>query len=132
MRTSSEVFAPNMLPTLLMSNSRAFASSAGPESPNSKTSSARGPSANKAPAIDSDEDYGEIKRGADNVQFTWRSTMFTCLVAGGCLLYYDYLMRNREDCARAVVRHERIGTPKLGGPFELIDRKGVPRTDEDF
>lgn len=77
-------------------------------------------------------DSGELKRGSDNVQFTWRSAVFTCGVAGGCLWYYDYLRRKKENEQRAVVKTERIGTPRLGGPFELVDRKGVARTDEDY
>lgn len=72
------------------------------------------------------------RTGSDNIQYTWRSAAFTCAVAFGSVAYYDYLKRGKEAESRASVKHERIGTPKLGGPFELVDRKGVVRTDEDF
>lgn len=77
-------------------------------------------------------DSGEMKRGGDNIQFTYRSALFTCFVSGGCLWYYDFLRKRKEAESRAVTKHERIGTPKLGGPFELVDRKGKPVTDKDF
>jgi len=64
--------------------------------------------------------------------FTWRSTLFTCAVAGGCLGYYELLRSRKEAETRALVKQERIGTPRLGGPFELVDRQGVTRTDEDY
>jgi len=73
-----------------------------------------------------------MRPGTDNVQFTWGSTVFTCLIAGGCIWYYNHLLERKADESRALVRHERIGTPRLGGPFELVDRKGVPRTQEDY
>lgn len=75
---------------------------------------------------------GEVKKGSDNIQFTWRSALFTCAVGGGCLAYYEYLRKGKERESRAIVRHERIGTPRLGGPFELLDRKGQPKTDADL
>ena len=77
-------------------------------------------------------DLGELKVGADNVQFTWRSAIFTCIVGAGCLMYYDYLKRSKEAEVRATVKSERLGTPKLGGSFELVDRHGVVRTDADY
>jgi len=77
-------------------------------------------------------DSGEIKRGGDNIQFTWRSALFTVFIAGGCLGYYEFLKNRKEQQMRAVTKHERIGTPKLGGPFELLDRKGKAVTEKDF
>lgn len=79
-----------------------------------------------------DREKGELSRGQDNVQFTWRTAIFTSAVCAGCLLYYEYLRRNAEQESRAITRTERIGVPKLGGPFELVDRKGVVRTDADY
>mmetsp|Transcript_69435 Transcript_69435/g.166461 ORF Transcript_69435/g.166461 Transcript_69435/m.166461 type:complete len:345 (+) Transcript_69435:91-1125(+) len=79
-----------------------------------------------------DDDSGFVKHGSDNVQFTWRSALLTCLVGGASLAYYDYLKRCKLEEARAVVKHERMGTPKLGGSFELVDRKGVTRTEADY
>lgn len=79
-----------------------------------------------------DENKVELKGGADNVQFTWRSAIFTCFVCAGCIFYYDYLRKCKEADSRAITRTERIGVPKLGGPFQLVDRKGVVRTDADF
>ena len=37
-------------------------------------------------------------------------------------------------CVRAVKAAESssVGTPKLGGPFDLVDSKGKPVTDKDF
>jgi len=74
----------------------------------------------------------EFKPGFDNVQFTWRSAVFTTLLAAVCLGYHNYLKRRQEAEQRAIVTTEHIGTPKLGGPFELVDRKGVTRTDEYY
>lgn len=73
-----------------------------------------------------------MKSGSDNIQFTWRSALFTTAVAAGCLGYYELLRSRKESDARAITRHERIGTPKLGGPFELVDRTGKTVTDKDF
>jgi len=72
------------------------------------------------------------ERQNDNIQYTWSSAVFTCFVAGGCLFYYEFLFNKREDCSRAITKTERIGVPRLGGPFDLIDRKGERRTDEDY
>jgi protein SCO1/2 len=47
-------------------------------------------------------------------------------------MYFEYLWKRQLDTSRSIVTTERIGTPKLGGPFELVDRKGVTRTDQDF
>lgn len=79
-----------------------------------------------------DADKWEKKEGADNIQYTWGSALFTCTVAAGVLLYLEYVKRKKEADARAVTTSERIGVPKLGGPFQLTDRKGVVRTDEDY
>lgn len=84
------------------------------------------------PGTDLGPDSGELKQGGDNVQFTWRSALFTCGVAGACLLYYEHLRRRKEAESRAMVKHERIGTPRLGGPFDLLDRNGNPCTAEDL
>jgi len=80
----------------------------------------------------SDDTKGEIKPGGDNVQYTWASALFTCAVAGALLWYYEHVKKRREEEQRAVVRYERIGTPRLGGPFNLVDRTGQPKTDEDY
>jgi len=79
-----------------------------------------------------DGEKQEMKKGADNVQFTWGSAIFTCVVCAGCFLYYEWLRHRKEQETRALTRTERIGVPKLGGPFELVDRKGVVRTDADY
>lgn len=71
-------------------------------------------------------------KGQDNIQFTWRSAMFTAAVGAGCLGYYEYLRSRHDAEQRAITKHERIGTPKLGGPFELLDRQGKAVTDKDF
>jgi len=118
-------------------DARATAASSGPEPEGagaSASSPGRGGTAGDRPRPGEDlgPDSGELRRGGDNVQFTWRSAVFTCVVAGGCLGYYDYLKRRKESESRAVTRHERIGTPRLGGSFELVDRKGETRTDEDL
>lgn len=75
---------------------------------------------------------GVLEQGGDNIQFTWRSAVFTVLMCGGCLLYYEYARHKKESDARAVTRTERIGVPKLGGPFELLNRKGSVTTDADL
>lgn len=75
---------------------------------------------------------GEMKPRGDNVQFTWRSAVFTCGVAAACVAYYEYLLHETHSQSRAIVREDRIGVPKLGGPFELVDQTGKLRTDEDF
>lgn len=73
-----------------------------------------------------------LKKGSDNIQFTWATAFFTVAMCGGCLLYYQYLLSRKQDNSRAVTKHERIGVPKLGGPFELLDRKGNVKTDADL
>jgi len=80
----------------------------------------------------SDDPKGTLNRGSDNVQFTWRSALVTCSVAAGCLGYYEYLRYKKESESRAIVRHEHVGVPRLGGAFELVDHTGKARTDEDF
>jgi len=75
---------------------------------------------------------GELPKGADNVQFTWKSAIFTTFVCGGVLWYYEYLIRRKQEEGRAVTKQEYIGKPKLGGPFELLDRQGKPVTEKDF
>lgn len=77
-------------------------------------------------------DAGEMKEGKDNVQYTFKGALFTCAVALGCYGYYEYLINRHAEQQRAVVKTERIGKPKLGGPFALVDRKGAARTDEDY
>lgn len=79
-----------------------------------------------------DKDKVEMKRGGDNIQFTWSTAFFTVAMCGGCLLYYQHLLNNKAKESRAVTRHEKIGVPKLGGPFELRDRKGKVVTDVDL
>lgn len=91
--------------------------------------------ARRLPEIDHrkyDDLKGEMPKGGDNVQFTWRGALFSCVVCGGCLLYFNFIKSRREAEMRAVVREERIGTPKLGGPFELVDRTGKATTDADL
>jgi len=69
---------------------------------------------------------------SENVQFTWKSAIFTCLVGGFCVWYYDYLKDRKESESRAITTQERIGVPRLGGPFELVDRNGNTVTEKDF
>eukprot|EP00401_Gymnodinium_catenatum_P077612 CAMPEP_0117522178 /NCGR_PEP_ID=MMETSP0784-20121206/34073_1 /TAXON_ID=39447 /ORGANISM="" /LENGTH=340 /DNA_ID=CAMNT_0005318241 /DNA_START=47 /DNA_END=1065 /DNA_ORIENTATION=- len=108
-------------------------SSATPGPAPESSQSGSGPFAGKESQAKAEPDSGTMSPpGRDNIQFTWRSTVFTCVVGFGCLWYYDYLRRKYSDEQRASTRHERIGTPKLGGPFELVDRKGVVRTDADY
>lgn len=90
------------------------------------------PNLDKTRKEERDADKGDMRKGSDNVQFTWGSAVFTCVVCGGCLLYYEYLRKRKENETRAITRTERIGVPKLGGPFELVDRKGKVMTDADL
>jgi len=87
-----------------------------------------------ASEADTDRDTEKVvmKKGGDNIQFTWATAFFTVAMCGGCLLYYQYLLGRKQDNSRAVTRHERIGVPLLGGPFELLDRKGKVKTDADL
>lgn len=84
------------------------------------------------PRPDLGPDSGEMKRGGDNVQFTWRSAIFTTVMCLGCLGYYELLNWRKQDNSRATTTQERLGTPKLGGPFELLDRTGKTVTEKDF
>lgn len=68
----------------------------------------------------------------DNVQFTYKGALFTCLSALGLLAYYEYLVKVQQESSRATVTQERIGTPKLGGPWTLYGRRGEPVTSEDL
>eukprot|EP00931_Biecheleriopsis_adriatica_P036114 TRINITY_DN20812_c0_g1_i1.p1 TRINITY_DN20812_c0_g1~~TRINITY_DN20812_c0_g1_i1.p1 ORF type:complete len:315 (+),score=81.28 TRINITY_DN20812_c0_g1_i1:58-1002(+) len=78
------------------------------------------------------EEAGEIRPESENVQFTWKSAGFTCVVGAFCLWYFDYLKDRKESESRAITTQERIGTPRLGGPFELVDRNGQVRTEKDY
>lgn len=73
-----------------------------------------------------------MPEGSQNVQFTYKSAFFTCGVAAFCLWYFDHLKSRKDAEARAITTQERIGVPRLGGPFELTDRKGKPCTDKDL
>lgn len=75
---------------------------------------------------------GERRRNPDSVVFTWKSAIFTCFVGGACVWYFDYLKEKKEAESRAITTQERIGLPRLGGPFELVDRKGNTVTEKDF
>jgi len=77
-------------------------------------------------------DSGESRKVNENVQLTWKSAIFTCCVGGFCIWYYDYLKDRKESESRAITTQERIGVPRLGGAFELVDRKGKTVTDKDF
>lgn len=72
------------------------------------------------------------RRTPDSVVFTWKSAIFTCFVGGACVWYFDYLKEKKEAESRAITTQERIGLPRLGGPFELVDRKGKAVTEKDF
>lgn len=87
----------------------------------------------KAEGIVGETTDGEkLREGFDNVQFTWRTSLYTCGLVGVFLLYHEYIKHRQDADARALVQHERIGTPKLGGPFDLVNRKGGRTTDEDL
>jgi len=136
--------AASQRPRFLDVSRRCASSSPGSDGPASSSSSAGRPDGGRVgnekliEEVDesghkASDDAGEVKPGdGDNMQYTFRSAIFTCAVAAGCLGYFDYVKRKKEDESRCTIKHERIGTPKLGGPFELRDRKGVVRTDEDY
>eukprot|EP00746_Dinoflagellata_sp_MGD_P165211 gnl/MRDRNA2_/MRDRNA2_94349_c0_seq1.p1 gnl/MRDRNA2_/MRDRNA2_94349_c0~~gnl/MRDRNA2_/MRDRNA2_94349_c0_seq1.p1 ORF type:complete len:318 (-),score=63.14 gnl/MRDRNA2_/MRDRNA2_94349_c0_seq1:43-996(-) len=67
-----------------------------------------------------------------NVQFTWRSALTTTTLAAGLLGYFFYTLKKQQDTSRSMVRHERIGVPKLGAPWTLYGRNGSPVTSEDL
>jgi len=77
-------------------------------------------------------DEVSLSHGGDNIQFTWGSAMWTCVVCGCCYAYYQYVRRKQDAESRAVVSEEHIGTPKLGGPWTLYDRQGRVMTNEDL
>ncbi|CAK9026020.1 unnamed protein product [Durusdinium trenchii] len=81
---------------------------------------------------DSKDAGGERRPTPDSVVFTWKSAIFTCFVGGACVWYYDYLKEKKQAESRAITTQERIGSPRLGGPFELLDRKGNSVTEKDF
>jgi len=74
----------------------------------------------------------ELDPSAQNVQFTWKSALFTTFVCGAILWYAEFLLRRKAEEGRATTTQEVIGKPRLGGPFELLDRKGKPVTDKDY
>lgn len=67
-----------------------------------------------------------------SIQYTWRSAAATTLVCAGLFAYFQYLLKSQEAEKRAVVRHERIGVPKLGAPWTLYGPTGAPVTSEDL
>lgn len=53
-------------------------------------------------------------------------------MASSALWYFDFLWKQKEERSRAITRSEHIGVPKLGGPFQLVDRQGAVRTNKDY
>jgi hypothetical protein len=55
------------------------------------------------------------------------------LIPGSLYFYYSYMrdsiMARREA---AIVQEEKIGTPKLGGPWTLFDKNGKMVCSEDL
>jgi cytochrome oxidase Cu insertion factor (SCO1/SenC/PrrC family) len=74
--------------------------------------------------------WGLLRQGKE-VQFLW-NTFDLALVGAGVLGAFEYVRKQKRDQSRAVTTQDRIGTPKLGGPFELVDRKGKTVKDTDL
>lgn len=78
------------------------------------------------------DNAGEMSKGVDNVQYTWKSAIFTTFVCGAVIWYYDFLVSRKQEESRAITTQDSVGKPKLGGPFELVDRQGKSVTEKDF
>lgn len=50
----------------------------------------------------------------------WASVAFLLVVGGAAVVYYRY----QQDKLQNTIRVETIGTPLLGGPFNLVDDTG--------
>lgn len=50
----------------------------------------------------------------------WASVAFLLVVGGAAVIYYRY----QQDKLQNTIRIETIGTPLLGGPFNLVDDTG--------
>jgi len=71
---------------------------------------------------------------AGGSQYSWRGAAITCVAAAGLTAYLYYTIEKKRDQAqnRVMVDMETTGTPKLGGPFSLLNRQGKVFTDKDL
>jgi len=63
---------------------------------------------------------------------SWGTLAATAAVGGVAALAYQYAWQRKEAGDASVQKVESFGTPKLGGPFSLVDQDGKPVTDADF
>lgn len=64
---------------------------------------------------------------------SWASVGLLSLCGGGLVWYVTNEQNERVKKREAPVKQEKgLGRPDIGGPFNLIDVSGKPRTDKDF
>jgi len=63
--------------------------------------------------------------------FSWRAGILF-VVTGGGLLYYFEREKDRMRSQRIADAQKGVGTPKVGGPFQLMDQDGKTVTEQDL
>ena len=75
----------------------------------------------------------DLRRRAGNVQFSWSSAILAFATGSIVIFYFAYINEAvRERQKIAIIEHESLGTPKLGGPWTLFDRQGFPFASENL
>ncbi|XP_032223345.2 protein SCO1 homolog, mitochondrial isoform X2 [Nematostella vectensis] len=85
-------------------------------------------------ALRSENEPGSRKVYADTSKvgpITWTS-FAVFLLAGGAIVYYVRTLKEEKEKKKEKEKKRSIGKVALGGPFDLIDHHGKPKTDKDF
>jgi len=73
----------------------------------------------------------EKKQSSSSGPISWKGLLVFAIAGGGIWYYVKYLKEEKEK-AKEAERNRSIGMASLGGPFELVDQDGKPKTDKDF
>ncbi|XP_047332036.1 protein SCO1 homolog 1, mitochondrial [Impatiens glandulifera] len=78
-------------------------------------------------------DQGKAVRGGP---VSWLSFILLAITGGGILAYYDREKKHHieeiNNASSAVKQGPSVGTPAIGGPFNLIDHNGKAVSNKDF
>ncbi|OUZ99123.1 Copper chaperone SCO1/SenC [Macleaya cordata] len=122
-----ERYALNLYHRFLCSNPE------NPKSKNPEEAATEGGEKESESSHQTDQNAGKSVRGAP---VSWLSFFLLILTGGGVIYYYDQeKKRHIEDihtASTAVKQGPSVGTPLIGGPFNLINHDGKPVTNKDF
>jgi protein SCO1/2 len=96
----------------------------------SSTGQARKPLSRIALGQDPKKDQ-VIKKHRSLGLINWKAALLF-LAAGGALTYYFQREKKRLNIRREEEANQGMGTPSIGGPFDLIDHNGKPFTHKDL